>query len=178
MKRQRVPSPPERERTNSVRLGRLVGTFGFHGELKLDPSRSALDALAPDLEIEGEIAGVRRPLRVESVRAHKRQLLVRFENVEGAAAQALVGAELYGARDDVALAEGEYFDEDLVGCTLVDPTGALLGEVVDVVHYPAQDLLVVGKGRAFVPLVSAFVRRIDVAAKRIEVDLPEGLLEG
>ncbi len=48
-----------------------------------------------------------------------------------------------------------------------------------VAHYPAQDVLLVDVGArgAMVPLVSAFVRAIDVAAKRIVVDLPDGLLD-
>ncbi|HEX3469012.1 MAG TPA: hypothetical protein VHT05_13120, partial [Candidatus Elarobacter sp.] len=53
----------------------------------------------------------------------------------------------------------------------------VLGEVVAVEHYPAQDVLLVGPQRAMVPLVRAFVRAIDIGARRISVDLPAGLLD-
>jgi 16S rRNA processing protein RimM len=130
------------------------------------------------MAVEGQVAGERRALRVQGIRTHHRQFLVQFEEFDATTARTLVGAELYASREDVALADGEYLDEDLVGCTLVGTDGATLGEVVDVAHYPAQDMLVVGARRRFVPLVSAFVRGVDLARKRIEVDLPEGLLEG
>ncbi len=89
----------------------------------------------------------------------------------------MVGATLFVDRGAVALGEGEYFDDDLVGCALVDVAGAVLGDVVAIEHYPAQDVLLIGPSRAMVPLVRAFVRGIDVDARRITVDLPAGLLD-
>ena len=81
------------------------------------------------------------------------------------------------------LARGEYFDDDLVGCALVAPDGTILGTVAAVEHYPAQDVLSIAlpnrqAQRGLIPLVRAFVKRIDVGAKRIEVELPPGLLDG
>jgi len=107
--------------------------------------------------------------------------LVQFEGVDDAnAADALVGATLAIDRADVVLAEGEYLDDDLVGCVLVDASGTTLATVVSVEHYPAQDVLLValpGGKRGMVPMVGAFIKTIDVAACRITVDLPVGLLD-
>lgn len=119
----------------------------------------------------------RREVRVAEVRHHKKQLLVRFEDLDPEAVDALIGANVVGDRAAVALAPDEYFDDDLIGCVLVDPAGNELGAVVDLLHYPAADTLVVGPRRGLVPLVSAFIRSVDPGRKRIEVDLPEGLLE-
>jgi ribosomal 30S subunit maturation factor RimM len=48
--------------------------------------------------------------------------------------------------------------------------------VVDsVAHYPASDMLVVGG--VMVPMVSEFIRSIDVAARRIVIAPPEGLFD-
>jgi 16S rRNA processing protein RimM len=107
---------------------------------------------------------------------------VAFDGVDDAtAAQVLVGATLAIDRRDVALDDGEYFDDDLVGCALVDAGGVVLAEVVAVEHYPAQDVLLValprGAGRAMVPMVRAFVKSIDIGARRISVELPPGLLD-
>jgi len=103
---------------------------------------------------------------------------VAFDGVDDVdAAQALVGATLSVARDAVTMAADEYFDDDLIGCQLVDEDGTALGTVRAVEHHGAQDVLVVGERRAMVPLVRAFVRAIDVDAKRITVALPPGLLD-
>ena len=164
---------------SEANAGRVAGVFGLRGELKVAPSRAGADALAADVGVRAVLVdGTSRALRVRSLRLHQGRPLVAFEGVDDAtAAETLVGAVLFVDRADVAMEEGEYFDEDLVGCSLVAVDGALLGEVVAVEHYPAQDVLLVGPTRAMVPLVRAFVRNVDVAARRIIVDLPPGLLE-
>ena len=163
----------------------MAGVFGLRGELKVAPSRIGEDALVAGIDVRALLAdGTSRVLHVRALRRHQGRPLLAFEGVDDAnAAQVLVGAALFVDRDVVALGEGEYFDDDLVGCSLVDVGGAVLGEVVAVEHYPAQDVLLIGPfdklrtGCAMVPLVRAFVRGIDVGARRIIVDLPPGLLD-
>ena len=122
--------------------------------------------------------GSSRALRVRSLRRHQGRPLIAFDGIDDAtAAQAFAGATLMIGRADVQLEAGEYFDDDLVGCTLVGERGEALGEVVAVEHYPAQDVLLVGPSRAMVPLVGAFVKAVDVRAKQIRVELPPGLID-
>jgi 16S rRNA processing protein RimM len=165
-------SAPER-----ALAGRLLGPFGVRGEIKCRPagfgaaafSAGAVYALGRE---QGE-----RELRCTNVRKHRDDLLLTFEGIGSPeAARALCNTDLYAAMDALPLASGEYFDRDLIGLRLVDVAGNSLGEVVGVEHLPAQDCLVVGPGRALVPLVRAFVKRVDLVARTIDVDLPEGLL--
>ncbi|MGD0051999.1 MAG: ribosome maturation factor RimM, partial [Vulcanimicrobiaceae bacterium] len=124
----------------------MVGVFGLRGELKLDPSRVGTDVLAAGLALRATLRdGGALALRVRSLRSHQGRPLVAFEGIDDAtAAEALVGATLAVDRAAVRLREGEFFDEDLVGCALVDAAGDVLGEVVAVEHFPAQDVLLVG----------------------------------
>ena len=104
--------------------------------------------------------------------------MLAFEGIASPeAARAYVGARLFAPRIETALAAGEYRDADLVGSTVYDEAGNALARVVAVTHLPGGDYLVVDPGRALVPLVRAFVRRIDVDAKRIVMALPPGLLD-
>jgi len=53
--------------------------------------------------------------------------------------------------------------------------------VSEVVHLPAQDLLAVRTPEdrdVLVPFVSAMVPEVDLVARRIVIDPPEGLLDG
>ncbi len=162
-----------------VRAGRIVGAFGLGGELKIDASRIGLDALRPGLAVTLHFDdGATRETTVAAVRMHKGRPLLRIEGIADAtAAEALGHADVSLARDDAPLDEGEYFDDDLIGCRLVDEAGVERGVVVDVLHYPAQDMLVVGASRLMLPLVRAFVARVDVGAKTIAVTVPPGLLD-
>ncbi|MDB5071726.1 MAG: rRNA processing protein RimM [Candidatus Eremiobacteraeota bacterium] len=164
---------------NDVNAGRVAGVFGLRGELKVAASRIGDDALRAGMDVRAVLRdGTPRALRIRALRRHQGRPLIAFDGIDDAdAAEALVGATLAIDRGAVDLAQDEYFDEDLVGCALVDANRAVLGEVVAVEHYPAQDVLLVGARRAMVPLVRAFVKHVDVRAKRILVELPAGLLD-
>lgn len=113
---------------------------------------------------------------MRSVRSHGKRLLLRFDGVDDVdAAQAYTGATLLAAREEVEVAPGEFLDADLIGCEVFNLDGAAYGRVDGVEHYPASDMLSVN-GR-LIPMVSAIVRDIDVTARRIVVDPPQGLLD-
>ena len=157
----------------------MAGVFGLRGELKIAANRVGEDALAAGLEVRATLSdGTTRPLRIAAIRHHQGRPLVRFDGVDdAAAAAALVGSTLAIDRGAVVLAAGEYLDDDLVGCMVVDAAGKPLGRVAGVEHFPAQDVLLVGPGRAMLPLVHAFVRSIDLTSRRIVVDVPAGLID-
>lgn len=168
---------------SDANAGRVAGVFGLRGELKVAPSRIGDDALDAGIEVRATLRdGTVRVLRIRALRRHQGRPLVSFDGIDDAkAAEALVGATLAIDRAAVELGRDEFFDDDLVDCVLVDEHGAERARVVAVEHYPAQDVLIVtvrGAGRAIVPLVRAFVKRVDVGAQRIEVELPPGLLDG
>ncbi|MDQ6931346.1 MAG: hypothetical protein M3126_11855, partial [Candidatus Eremiobacteraeota bacterium] len=90
-------------------------------------------------------------------------------------AQTYVGAKFYAPRTAFILEEGEYLDEDLIGCAVVDTTQMRLGTVDALEHYPGQDMLVVGNAR--IPMVRAFIKEISTQRRQIVVDVPKGLLD-
>jgi 16S rRNA processing protein RimM len=167
------PSP-----SNLVIAGRLGAPFGVRGEIKCRPL-----SLGPGAFVKGRTFSLGREVGAQSlvctgVRRHQETLLVSFAGIASPEeARLLTNRELYVVASDVPLEAGEYFDRDLIDCELVDPAGTVLGRVVDVQHFPAQDCLMVGPAKLYVPLVKAFIRKVDVARKRIDVDLPEGLLD-
>jgi 16S rRNA processing protein RimM len=173
------PPPPSARRRAELGAGRIAGAFGLGGELKVDASRVGDDALRPGLQVTLRYAdGTTRPATIAAVRRHKGRPLVRIAGVDDAtAAEALGHPDVLIARDDAPLHEGEYFDDDLTGCRLIDEAGVERGIVASVAHYPAQDMLVIAGSRALLPLVRAFVARVDVDAKEIHVTVPPGLLD-
>jgi 16S rRNA processing protein RimM len=83
------------------------------------------------------------------------------------------------------LGEGEVYIGDLIGCTLVDVAGQLpvavgLIEDVDRSAGPVA-LLVVGqpgtRDEILIPFAKSYLRKIDLAAKRVEMALPVGLVD-
>jgi len=164
------------ETTDELIVGRIAGLFGIRGELKCDPTRAGRIVFSPGAVLQCRRGEVSSPVRLTSVRPHGARFLLRLEGVDDTdAASAYAGAVLLAARSDVALEAGEYLDDDLVGCSVYGLDETPYGTVDRVEHYPASDMLVVG-GR-LVPMVSAIVKAIDVATRRIVVDPPQGLLD-
>jgi 16S rRNA processing protein RimM len=123
-----------------------------------------------------------RMLTVETVRSHRGVLLVRFAGIIDREA----AAELRGRTLSVNAAElpdltdpDEFYDHQLEGLAAVGPDGATLGRVREVVHAPASDLLVLdtARGEVLVPFVQAIVPEVDLAAGRVVLNPPAGLLD-
>jgi 16S rRNA processing protein RimM len=85
----------------------------------------------------------------------------------------------------VTLPAGQYFVVDLIGCAVFEVATApeLVGTVSDV-QFPGEGVrgtpvleVETGRGELLIPLAQDICRRIDIGARRIEVELPEGLRE-
>lgn len=95
------------------------------------------------------------------------------------AAEALRGPLYVPSGEARALEAGEFWEHDLQGLDVVHAkTGEVVGTIVHVLEGPAQDLLVLDTpaGERMVPFVSEIVVGVDMDARRVEVDPPEGLL--
>ena len=166
-----------------VAVARVVKVRGLRGEVAAElltdfPERfervEELIAVTP--------GGSRRTLAVEQSRLHAGRVLLKFEGFDTPeAARELVGYELTVPESEaVELGEGEFFDWQLEGCRVVTVEGREVGEVSEVLHTGAAPVLVIrGEGgrENLVPLAESICVEVDVAAKLIRVDAPEGLLE-
>jgi 16S rRNA processing protein RimM len=90
-------------------------------------------------------------------------------------ARRYTNCELAVGRDELfELPQGTHYVFDLVGCEVFESsTGEKLGELSEVHKYPANDVYevrVTSGGTLEVPVVSAFVKQIDIEKKRIEID--------
>lgn len=118
---------------------------------------------------------------IESARWHGSRLVVSFvESTDRDAAEGLRGVEL---RVDVPVDERpddpeEYYDHQLRGLAATTTDGSRVGVVADVLHLPAQDVLVVEADgtEILVPFVADIVPVVDVAAGRVEIRELPGLL--
>ena len=114
---------------------------------------------------------------VESTWFHDGTLIFKFRGVDSISdAEALAGAEVCVPMSERATLEpGEFFQSELVGCEVVDRrTGESLGRVSGWEDSGGSGLLVV-EGGLLIPFVRAICVEIQPEARRIAVELPEGL---
>ena len=121
-------------------------------------------------------------LQLESAWEHKGDWVLKFRGIDSMdEAERLRGAELWVPREHRGqLTEGEYFQSDLLGCQVVEKcTGRALGIVGGWQQYGGPPLMEVKReeGEVLIPFVPAICQEVDLSARLIRVDLPEGLLE-
>ncbi len=124
--------------------------------------------------------GSRRQLDLESSWEHKGGIVLKFCGVDSISeAEKLVGSEIQIPREERApLKPGAAYIADLLGCAVI-VDGRELGWIEDVQFGAGEAPLLVVKGdkQYDVPFAEEFVRSLDVEHKRLEMALPEGLLD-
>lgn len=162
-----------------VLVGRVVKPQGRRGEVAVEVFSDRPDRF-PTLRrayVPGP-GGEPREVRVEGVFPHKGRYVVKLEGIDSIdAAETLRGLELRIPEDDLArLPEGSYYHHQLVGLAVVDEAGAPLGAVEEVMETAAETRILVVRGpegETLLPFADAFVRSVDLEARRIVAARPE-----
>jgi 16S rRNA processing protein RimM len=160
--------------TDWLVAGRVGRPHGLDGSFHVVQPRAELLELGGVVTVAGSQREIVRRAGTDA------RPIVRLEGSSAREdAEALRGEELRVASSSApALGEGEWWSADLVGCAVADGPRAV-GVVSGVRNLPSCDVLEVareGGGELLVPLVRDAVRSVDIAARRIDVDL--GFLEG
>ena len=175
--------------TDFLLVARIGKPHGLRGEVTVQTHTDDPETrYAPGTVFETEAqpgTGVPRQLTLASARKHREVWLLGFAEIpDRTGAESLRGTRLFldlDAVDHDADADDDgWYEHDLVGLTVQDPDGAVLGEVTGLVVGTVQDLLEVrlGDGReALVPFVEAIVTEVDTEAGHVVVDAPAGLFD-
>jgi 16S rRNA processing protein RimM len=121
-----------------------------------------------------------KDLTIRSARWHNQILLLAFDGIIDRNQIEELRDQMISAEVDItSLSPGEYHYQQLLGCQVFLQSDELIGEVDEIVKLPGQDLLSVAKNgkKVLIPMVKKIIISIDVSAKKIVVDPPEGLLD-
>ena len=166
-----------------IALAQIVRPRGLRGEVKallLTDDPGQLAGLG-ECFLWDRASDTRRPFRIAQCRVQGHVALLALEGIQSIAeAQALVGRLVAVPEEALApLPRGTFYASALVGASVVTEDGVLVGEFVGLEGAPGQDLWVVrAEGREhLIPAVAEIVREVNVAARRITIRPPKGLLE-
>lgn len=167
-------------------VGRVVKAHGISGELAVEVRTDDPDmrfAPGETLRARPSRGGPQREYVIESAREHSGRLLVRLEGVaDRNAAEALQGNIFLVDTEDLPPIDDpdEFYDHQLEGLAVVTVDGRVVGNVNEVLHTAAGELLSVTSeagGEVLVPFVGAIVTEVSLQNQTIEIDPPDGLLE-
>lgn len=168
------------EREARLCVGVITGPQGVRGAVRVKSFTTAPADVAAYGKVEDE-AG-RRSFELRIVGAAKGVVIAKIAGLDDRdAAERLKGTRLYVARSALpAPDEDEYYHSDLIGLTMVLPDGTIFGTVRAIHDYGAGTSLEIAHhaGRiVMAPFTRAIVPVVDVAAGRLVIDPPEGLLD-
>jgi 16S rRNA processing protein RimM len=165
-----------------VTLARVRKTQGRRGEVAVELHTDVPDRFRVGLRVFalGKDES-RRELRIEEFWPHKDFLVLKFAGTDSISdAEELIGCELQVPRSERAqLESGWNYVSDLVGCVVFDASREI-GKIEDVQFGTGEaPLLIVktGGGRHEIPYAEAYLQSVDLEHKRIQMQLPEGMLE-
>ena len=163
-------------------VGRIARAHGIRGQVIVNAETDFPDArFRPDAVLFAKRGDRVEAIRLTTVRFQHGRPVIGIDGVNDMnAATMWAGVELRVPVSELApLAEGTFYRHDLVGCRVETAAGAHVGTVVEVEGTLGRSRLVVQteRGEALVPLVQEICRSIDVAAKKVVIDPPDGLLE-
>ncbi len=166
---------------DQVCVGAIAGSFGVKGEVRLKSFCAEPEAIADYGPLVTEDGS--RKFDVELTGVIKNGFSARLSGVSSKeAADALRGVTLFVARDMLpGVGDDEFYHADLIGLSVADTGGTLLGRVKAVLNHGAGDILEIdragGGASVLLPFTRAAVPTVDLAGGRLVADPPDGLFD-
>jgi 16S rRNA processing protein RimM len=163
-----------------LRIGKIVNTQGIKGEIRITPLTDDI-ARFDDLNyiLIGDDLLIR--LDIEYVKYHKNFVLLKLKGIDSINdAEKYKGKYILINREDaITLPKGSYFVCDIIGLTVQDSSGTVLGRVTDIISTGSNDVYTVKNDETeiMLPALKSVVKEINIEQGIMVVEIPEGLLE-
>ncbi len=160
-------------------LATIVRPHGLKGEVKVNLLCSGLERLktCPNLRLVKDGRELKTVTMIRSFQHPDGDAVVRFKEVVGVdEAESLRGVHLaIPAAERPDLPEGAFYLDDLMGLTVENLQGVVLGQIEEVMDGVANGVYVVrdGKKEVLIPALKSVVQKVDLENRRMVVDLPE-----
>jgi 16S rRNA processing protein RimM len=170
---------------DAIEVARVVDAWGIKGWFRVQPHAKDPQALFSSKRWFLRAAEPRSPrepiqlptlLRITEAREHGDHVVAAARGIEDRdAAETLRGARIFVARSSFPTAgDDEFYWVDLIGAQVFNREGQCLGQVAGLLDNGAQSVLRVSAGarspERLIPFVAAYIDRVDLAARRIDVD--------
>lgn len=167
--------------TEEITIGEILRPHGVRGYVRVqpmtdDPRRfELLDSVTLCLA-----NATRKKMRIEKTRIQQDGVLIKFAGVTTRTeAEQLRQARLLIEREQcLPLEKDQYYIFDLVGLQVKTPGGKIIGELQEVLSFPANDVYVVrlGEQEVLIPAITEVIKKVDLATGEMVIEPIDGLL--
>ena len=169
------------EKKDYVHIGKIVGVHGVKGTHKIRSYAESLDIFKPgDSLLIRDHRDQEATYEINWIKPHTGVPLLSLKGVsERHQAEEMIGCELFIKKAELPeLEEGVYYWSDLIGIDVYTTKEEFLGRIESIIETGSNDVYVVknGEQEILIPALESVILNIDLDEKRMEVDLPEGLI--
>lgn len=161
-------------------VAKILTTHGLNGEVKVQVITDFPEDRF-ETGVKLKLKNSEQVLTVKAGRLFKQFWLVQFEEITSIdQAEKLRGQILVISEEDQQeLPEGFYYYHDILGCQVLDQeSGEKIGKIIEIETPGANDIWLVKEdnGKEFwLPYIDQVVKKVDIAEKKVYVELMEGL---
>lgn len=164
-----------------LQVGVISSTHGIRGEVKVFPTTDDPDRFRKLKQVILDTGREQKSLEIEGVKFFKQFVILKFKDIDNINdIEKYKGKSLYVTREHaVKLKKDEYFIADLIGMTVKEEDGAILGTVSDVLQTGANDVYVVALadgGEVLLPAIKDCILSVDMEKREMQVHVLDGLL--
>ena len=154
-----------------LQVGAITQIHGIRGEVKVFPLTDDVGRFKKGISLILDLGRSRLDLEVETVKFFKQFVILKFKGYDS-----INEIEKFVKKK---LKKDEYFIADLIGMTVKEEDGAILGTVSDVLQTGANDVYVVALadgGEVLLPAIKDCILSVDMEKREMQVHVLDGLL--
>lgn len=163
----------------NIRIGKIVNAHGIKGELSIQPLTDDNRRFRKLKYVLLELQKGYEERKIVAVREHKGSILMTLEGLEDRTeAERLKNVYICVRPEDAVKPRGSYFIHELIGLEVWEGSECY-GKITDVIQNSSTDLYEISsaEGTFLMPALKKIIQNVDLESGKMEVTLPEGLLE-
>ncbi len=157
-------------------IGKLQRTHGVKGEIVMEVMTDFPEKILPGNIVY--IGSKQQPYEVASVRPTADKILISFKGFTDCDQVSILRNQIVSIKTEDAnqLPEGEFYHHEIIGMTVVEEDGSLVGTIGEILVTGANDVYIINKENGeelLLPAIRDAVRSIDRSSRKMVVRLPE-----
>lgn len=165
-----------------ILIGRIVGTHGIKGYVKLEPFTDFLDRFNKNKKIKIKLNDKFFELLIEDFFIHKNLICLKLESIDTyEKAKSLQGSEIVIDEKDLKkLDKDEYYIHDLIGLKVINTKNDVIGKISDVIKLVSNDVyeIELNSGtKILYPALKEYIEEINIKDRFIRIKNYSGLIE-
>lgn len=164
-----------------IYAGTIIRTRGLKGQMILTETNDDIRKVRDNATIEiGYSKNFVNSYQLERWEWSSAKVMVKIVGIDTKEeAEGFIEKGIFLRRDDILDNEHDYYDDDIIGCSVFDTNDMKIGNIIEIWEMPANDiwLMATENGEVPVPVIDDIIMHVDVKERKITINVIEGLLD-